>query len=60
MALDIDKLLFPEKTPIESLINIYHYERPDSDSSITEMMEQAFLKDDRGNLKINDGIFARL
>ena len=60
MALDLDKLLTPEKTPIESLITINHYEQPDSDSEITEMMEQAFFKDDRGTLKINDGVFARL
>ena len=60
MALDLDKLLTPEKTPIESLITIHHYEKPDSDSEITEMREQSFYKDDRGNLKINDGIFARL
>ena len=60
MALDIDKLLTPDKTPIESLITVNHYEQPDSDSEITGMMEQAFFKDDRGNLKINDGVFARL
>ena len=60
MGLDIDKLLAPEKTPIESLITIRHYEKPDYDSDITEMMEQSFYKDDRGNLKINDGVFARL
>ena len=60
MGLDLDKLLAPENTPIESLISIHHYEKPDSDSEITEMMEQSFYKDDRGNLKINDGVFARL
>lgn len=60
MTLDIDKLLTPEKTPIESLVTINHYELPDSDSEITGMMEQSFYKDDRGNLKINDGVFARL
>ena len=60
MGLDLDKLLTPENTPIESLITIKHYEQPDFDSEITEMMEQAFFKDDRGTLKINDGIFARL
>ena len=60
MGLDLDKLLTPEKTPIESLITINHYKKPDMDSEIAEMMEQAFFKDDRGTLKINDGIFARL
>ena len=60
MGLDLDKLLTPDKTPIESLITVNHYEHPDSDSEITRMMEQAFFKDDRGTLKINDGIFARL
>ena len=60
MGLDLDKLLTPAKTPIESLITVNHYEQPDSDSEITGMMEQSFYKDDRGNLKINDGIFARL
>ena len=60
MALDLDKLLSPDKTPIESLIAIQHYEKPCSDSEITEMMENAFIKDDRGNIKINDGVFARL
>ena len=60
MGLDIDKLLAPEKTPIESLIAIRHFEKPDYDSDITEMMELSFYKDDRGNLKINDGVFARL
>ena len=60
MALDIDSLLSPSKTPIESLITIHHYEKPDYDADIAEMMEQAFYKDDRGNLKINDGVFARL
>ena len=60
MALDIDKLLTPDKTPIESLIVINHYKQPDYDSEITGMMEQAFFKDDRGTLKINDGVFARL
>lgn len=60
MALDLDKLLSPDKTPIESLIAIQHYEKPCSDSEITEMMENAFYKDDRGNIKINDGVFARL
>ena len=60
MALDLQKLLAPETTPIESLILINHYESPDEDSDITEMTDNAFYKDDRGNLKINDGVFARL
>ena len=60
MGLDIDKLLAPEKTPIESLITINHYEQPDYNSEIAEMRDQSFYKDDRGNLKINDGVFARL
>ena len=60
MGLDIDKLLSPEKVPIESLITIKHLETPAEDGVITAMMEQAFYKDDRGNLKVNDGVFARL
>ena len=60
MGLDLDKLLTPDRTPIESLISIHHFEKPDLDGAITEMMEQSFYKDDRGTLKINDGIFARL
>ena len=60
MSLDLDKLLSQGNTPIESLISIHHYNEPDCDSNITEMMEQAFYTDDRGNLKINDGVFARL
>ena len=60
MGLDIEKLLSLDKTPIESLIRISHAEVPDYDSEITEMMEQSFYKDDRGNLKVNDGVFARL
>lgn len=60
MGLDIEKLLSLEKTPIESLISIRHAEVPDGDSVIEEMMENAFYKDDRGNLKVNDGVFARL
>lgn len=60
MALDLEKLLAPETTPIESLILINHYETPDEDSVITEMTNKSFYEDDRGNLKINDGVFARL
>lgn len=60
MGLDLDKLLAPEKTPIESLISINHFEAPDEDSVISEMTDNAFYKDDRGNMKVNDGIFARL
>ena len=60
MGLDLDKLLTPEKTPIESLITVHHFEKPDYDSDIAEMTKQSFYEDDRGNLKINDGVFARL
>lgn len=60
MNINLDELLGQKNTPIESLITIHHYEKPDSDREITEMMEQSFFKDDRGTLKINDGVFARL
>ncbi len=60
MALNLDQLLAPETTPIESLITIHSFEKPDYDSGISEMMEQSFYEDNRGNLKINDGVFARL
>lgn len=59
MALDIGKLLSTE-TQIESLIEIQHYSEPDIDSEIEEMMEQSFYEDNRGSLRINDGVFARL
>lgn len=60
MALDLNKLLTPENTPIESLISIHHFETPDEDSLISEMTAKAFYQDDRGNPKVNDGVFARL
>ena len=60
MALDVDKLLSPSKVPIESLISIRHTETPDADSVIMEMTANAFYEDAKGNLKINDGVFARL
>ena len=60
MALDLEKLLAPEPTPVEPMILINHYKTPDDDGVITAMTDNAFYKDDRGNLKINDGVFARL
>jgi putative DNA primase/helicase len=60
MSLDIEKLLSQRKTPIESLIILRQAEIPDADSVIEEMRISAFYQDDRGNLKVNDGVFARL
>lgn len=60
LNLNLEALLAPKITPIESLIAIEHYEEPDSDSEIEEMRVNAFYEDAKGNLKINDGVFARL
>lgn len=60
MGLDLSKLLSPDHIPIESLITINHEETTDCDSEIQELHENSFYKDDKGNLKLNDGVFARL
>jgi putative DNA primase/helicase len=58
--LNLDELLSDGKVPIESLIAIQHKAVPDDDSEIQELHENSFYEDDKGNLKLNDGVFARL
>ncbi len=60
MGLDINKLLSPDSVPIEALITINHEEITDGDSEIQDLHKNSFYNDDKGNLKLNDGIFARL
>ena len=60
MGLDLDKLLNGDNVPIESLIKINHEEVVTCDSHIEELHENSFYQDDKGNLKLNDGVFARL
>ena len=60
MGLDIEKLLSPDNTPIESLITIHDVDPKLCDSDIEELRNNSFYKDDRGTLKLNDGVFARL
>ena len=60
LNLDLQELLTPEKTPIESLISIEFKEESDFDPEIEEMRANAIYKDAKGTMKVNDGVFARL
>lgn len=57
--LNIDELL-SDKVPMDSLITIHHKNTPDGDSEIQELHDNSFYQDDKGNQRLNDGVFARL